>query len=309
MKLSKKQKETRSKIFFSLKVILSFVFLYVLFTKFIDIKKVVFQITQIKYYFLILCLLIALLILFLQALRWKTITKYYKKEISIKDSILYYLRGTYYGSITPAKAGSYIRGYDYSKKYRIKKFDGFFSVFLERIFDIFLPLAFICIYLLLGKSSNTFLSLFIVFLIISIAWFIAVLIIKYLIKPIRKLRFLRKISLPIVLFDWNLFFNGFLTSLIWLCYVLIGFIVLYSMNIHNIPLYYLFYSVCVATIVVSIPITLNGWGIREGTYVLLLSAYIDANTTLVFSVISLLLNTYFISLIGLVLEFTKFKKN
>ena len=266
------------------------------------------QISEIKYYILILCLFVTLLSLFLRAVRWKIITKFYKKEISLKDALLFYFRGIYYGSVTPAKAGEFIKGYYYAQKYKISKGDGFSSIFFERIFDVIFPLIFVFIYFLLGKVLNIFTSLLVVFLLTIVSWLVIIFLLKYLIKYARKIKFLKYLTIPKARFDYKLLLNGLLTLSIWSCYVLIGLIILYSMNIHTIPIYYLFFGICLASVAILIPLTLNGWGIREGIYVFLLSRFVDANTSLLFSIILVLLSTYFLALIGLILEFTKFRK-
>ena len=307
-RIEKMKKEIKKKIFFYVKLVISLVFFYLLFTKFVDVRKVITQISEIKYYVLILCLFVTLLSILLRALRWKIITKFYKKEISLKDALLFYFRGIYYGSVTPAKAGEFIKGYYYAQKYKISKGDGFSSVFFDRIFDIIFPLIFVTLYFLLGKVLNIFTSLLVIFLLTMFSWFVMVFLLKYLIKYIRKIKFLKDLTIPKVSFDYKLLLKGLLTLSIWSCYVLIGLIVLYSMNVYTIPIHYLFFSVCLASVAILIPITLNGWGIREGTYVFLFSRFVDANTGLLFSIILVLLSTYFLALIGLILEFTKFRK-
>jgi len=91
---------------------------------------------------------------------------------------------------------------------------------------------------------------------------------------------------------------------------LIALVILYSMEI-NIPFYFLFFSVCLANVIILIPITPNGWGIREGAYVFLFSQFTkftDPNIALLFSIIFALLSTYFLALLGLIMEFVKFRK-
>ncbi len=305
------KKETKKKIFFYVKIGVSLLFFYLLFTKFVDIKKVILQIGEIKYYMLVLCLIVTLVSIFLRASRWKLISRYLKKEISFKDSLLFYFRGIYYGSVTPAKAGEFIRGYDYAKKYGINKGDGFSSVFFERIFDVIFPLVFVLIFFLLGKILNILAAFFISVLITAVFWFVLIYLSKYLIKYIRKMKFLKDLTILKSKPDTRLFLNSFLTFCIWLCYSLIALIVLYSMNIHTIPFYFLFFAVCLANIIILIPITPNGWGLREGAYVFLFSQFTnftDANTSLLFSVVFVLLSTYFLAIIGLILEFTKFRR-
>ena len=305
------KKETKKKIFFYVKIAVSLLFFYLLFVKFIDVKKVITQIGEIKYYILLLCLIVTLLSIVLRAFRWKLISRYFKKELSFKDSLLFYFRGIYYGSITPAKAGEFIRGYNYANKYKISKGDGFSSVFFERIFDIILPFVFIILYFLLGKVLNMYLTFFISVLLTAVLWFVLVYLSKYLIKYTRRIKFLKDLTILKSKLDTRLFLNSFLTFCIWLCYILIALIILYSMNIRTIPFYFLFFAVCLANVIVLIPITPNGWGLREGAYVFLFSQltnFTDANTGLLFSVIFVLLSTYFLAIIGLILEFTKFRK-
>ena len=133
-----------------------------------------------------------------------------------------------------------------------------------------------------------------------------------MIKYARKIKFLKDLTILKPELNIKLFLNSFLTLCIWLCYSLIALIILYSMNIYNIPFYFLFFAVCLANVIVLIPITPNGWGLREGTYVFLFSQFTkftNADTSLVFSIILVLLSTYFLALIGLILEFTKFRKH
>jgi len=301
------KKETKNKIFLALKILVSLLFFYILFTKFVNFRNVLAYMKEIKYYILILCLVITFISVLLRAIRWRMISKLYK-NISFKDAVIFYLRGIYYGSITPAKAGEFIRGYYYSEKYKISKHDGFASVFFERIFDVIFPVIVVFSYLLLKNILNIYAFLGVVFILTILSWFILLIVMKYFIKYIRKIKFLKKLSVPRIKFDFRLVLNGLLTTSIWICYTATGLIILNAMHINNIPAYYLLFVVCITNIAVLIPITLSGWGIRESTYVFLLSSYVGSETSLLFSVIFTILSTYFLAFIGLILEFTKFRK-
>jgi glycosyltransferase 2 family protein len=301
------RKEIKEKTILFIKIAVSLLFFYILFTKFVDLKKVISSFSDIRVSLLLLCFFISLATLVIRAVRWKIITKYYKKEISFKDSVLFYLRGIYYGSITPAKAGEFIRGHSYAKKYKVSNAEGFASVFFERIYDILLPLVFVVVYFLFKDYFNFYSAISLSFFLVLFLWFFIVIVSKLLENKIRKIKFLKDLTMPKASIDYKIPLCGFLTLLTWLAYSSVALIILNSMN-QTIPFYYLFFSICVASVAILIPVTLNGWGIREGTYVFLFSKFVEPSKSLLFSILFVLINTYFLALIGLILEFIQFRK-
>lgn len=287
-----------SKYGFYLKLIISVSFLYILFSKFVQLNEIILNLGNIRYSVFMVCLVFSLLSLMFRSVRWKHVLYMMGYSIPLQEVFKLYAIGLYYGSITPGRAGEFIRGYYLSKKINISKKEGFISVLYERLFDISTPISFVFLYLLMPNVSLWFLLIF-TFCLSSILWFLMLCSFFRLRKIIPYLNKWKYIKLDISF--TSILIPVLMSILTWLCFGFVAYCVLLSMNL-TISFTYLLFSVFVATLLVIVPLTINGWGLREGAYILLLSQYIDSTKIIIFSILFVLLTTYFLGLLGLLIE-------
>lgn len=287
-----------------IKIAITIFFLYILFTKFADFSKIVITLQNMNYLLLILCIILTFLSLIIRALRWRIISVYYGKRLSLRDSIFFYLYGVYYGAISPGRIGEFLRGHKYSEKYGLSKKDGISSVFFERIFDIIGPIVFVILFYFLGKSLHFSYIFILTYLLLPFLWKLSLRVCS----NVKKIKFLKDLHIPSVKVNKETFLLSLLTLFLWGCYSLIALILLFSLGI-SFEFSYIFFSVNLVSLSSLIPITINGFGLREGGYVLLFSLMgVDASTSLIFSLLFALLATYTLAIVGFAREILKFHK-
>ncbi len=282
-----------------IELLVSIIFISILVTKFLDMNNFTKEIEQTNYILLLYTLIFTLLSWIFRAIRWREITTIYK-QISIKDSLKFYLIGVYYGSITPGKIGEFVKGLSYAKKYGISKQNGLASVFFEKVFDIIVFVIFVGSYLL---TKNLLIMIVCSLVLTPIIWTIFV---KLGIKT-HNIPFLKKINFPKINLNKELFLITITSVITWICFSIVAFIILKSLNV-TIPITYLLYCVSLAVIITIIPISFNGWGLRESAYVFLLKDFISPNISIFFSVLFVFLTTYFLAILGLITKLSKVHK-
>ena len=278
-----------------IKLIISLTFLYLLFSKFFNIQTIL-ELKDFNYKILFLFIPLTLTSLLLRAIRWKLITKTYKK-ITLKDAIKLYLIGIYYASITPGKLGEIVRGLYYSKKYNISKKNGIASVIYDRLFDIITTISLVIAYLI---NSNLIIMIITAF-ILSIT---LLYIILYYSKYIKKIKYLDDVILP--KFKRKTIVFAILSITVWITFGLVAKLITLAMGF-SIPFTYMILAVCLAVATTIIPISFNGWGLREGVYIALLAKYMPSSLSLTLSILFVLTTTYFLALFGLIFEIKSHK--
>jgi uncharacterized membrane protein YbhN (UPF0104 family) len=273
-----------------IKLIISITFLYLLFSKFFDIQTII-EIKEFNYLLLLLFIPLTLSSLLIRAVRWKYITKSYKK-VTLKDAIKLYLIGIYYASITPGKLGEIVRGLYYSKKYKISKKNGIASVIYDRLFDIVTTTSLVAAYLI---TPNIFLMIILAFIISLILLYISL----HYLRNIKKIKFLEDVTLP--RFKRKTIILALLSITVWIIFGLVAKLITLTMGF-SIPYSYMLFTVCLAVATTIIPISFNGWGLREGVYVALLTSYMSSSLSLILSILFVLTTTYFLATFGLILE-------
>ncbi|NLE06186.1 MAG: flippase-like domain-containing protein [Crenarchaeota archaeon] len=246
---------------------------------------------------ILLLIILTIFTLIIRALRWKYMIRLLGYEIRLKNSIQLYAVGIYYGSISPAKLGEFIKVY-HLKDYNIPYNEGFGSIIYERFFDIALAVAVVGQYFFLTPTDNALYFVFIAFLLTTFLWFGFMLSFGYCKKMIPYLKTLKNIPInnvrPVLM-------SGLFTILNGVCFATIAFVILCSFDIHVNFLYVLF-SVSIATLSSLLPITFGGWGVREGIYITMLSSFALPSDIILFSVVFVIFTTYLIAIIGLLFE-------
>lgn len=113
----------------------------------IDFQKTITYLSKLNFSALILINLLLIPILFLKSCRWRYFLKVQGIDYSIKDSFMAYLGGLYAGIITPGKLGEAIKAVYLKQEKGISLGRGLSSVFLDRLFDLYILIIISCIWL------------------------------------------------------------------------------------------------------------------------------------------------------------------
>ena len=310
----------------NLKKILPFIGLSILFLIIyrIGINKIILSLTQPKIPYLILALILSFLSIFTLSFKWSLILK--KQGIYLNYLYLtkLYFIGLFYGTITPARAGSLIRAYYLKNKIKKQFGECASSIVLERVFDlsvIFILAITGCLLLINYLTTKTLLYVIIAFL-VFICLFIFLINkkrTKFIFKFIYTFLTPKKFK-TLIKDSYDSFYTNIpkLNSLIipflftfinWILVYLVSYIVAKSLSI-NVPIYYFIPIYAFSTIIAIIPITIAGLGTRELTLISLFSIFnILPEKVIALSLLSLIISL-FPAILGFILSLkVKDKKN
>jgi len=129
-------------------------------------------------------------------------------------------------------------------------------------------------------------------------------IILYYSKYIKKIKYLDDVILP--KFKRKTIVFAILSITVWITFGLVAKLITLAMGF-SIPFTYMILAVCLAVATTIIPISFNGWGLREGVYIALLAKYMPSSLSLTLSILFVLTTTYFLALFGLIFEIKSHK--
>ena len=290
---------------FILKILVSAVLLYFLLSK-VDYAKIltILETMNSAYLFVVLMSLVAQV--FLASLRWKKILDFFDCKYSYRKITSFLLIGLFFNQILPSSVGGdAIRTYYISKKCN-NAWTAARYVLLDRLFGI------VALLLILIISSFFYIDLLVEFnlriiiaLSIATSIFGVVLIIflrKYNLGLLRYrlVRFLVKFSDEIysILANFKMSVTINVISLMIHFLTIVAFWGISSSLSLDVGLEVYFFIVPIVIFVMLVPISIAGWGVREGALVYLLGFFsVSTESALVLSIIYGITNI-FISLFG-----------
>jgi len=253
--------------------------LLLIFFYFIGFERIVASLSRVVASLFILALLIENVGVFISAKRWQIILK--KKDINLKfgEAVAFYYMGSFFNTIMPSSFGG-----DIIKAYKLGKttnaIHSFSSVMLDRISGLIGVAIIASISIIFFHSFLPLNVILVALFIISSFLFLFLLAIKTRI-PER--------AIDIIFSRWQKprnFFNGvmevfkgykgkemwayiILLSLIYhLMLVINNYILALSLNI-NIKFFYFLVFIPISQILVALPVSIQGFGVREGSYSML----------------------------------------
>lgn len=284
-----------------IKASISLLFIYILFSKFVQAST--FELVkQIRPETLLLCLGFTFLSIIFKSMRWKTMIEMFGGKINFLDLIELYLIGFYYGSISPGRAGEFVRGSRLSKN-GLKTKSGLLSVLYERFYDISTPISFVgiyyFIYVILHRNAPVIILLLGTYSLSIVLW-ICMFRAFQLFK--NKIGFLDEVGNVHSVFSLKYILMPATASIFnWVCIGFSAFVLLESFGV-NIDFFHAIFAVCIALLSLLLPITINGWGIREAAFVWALSPFAEPSQSIVFSITFSLIGTYSLALLGMLCE-------
>ena len=231
-------------------------------------------------------ILIAIIIenlgVFITSKRWQIMLKIREINVNYRDAVAYYFIGTFFNAVMPSSiGGDIIKAYKLGRK--ISNEEAFASVFMDRLMGLIalLLIVFIIIFVYHSIIPYTAIWLSIFF---SLATAISLLfliktkipekIIEFLFKKWEKAKeFFLGIVIAIKNYkNRNLILKAFIISLFYqLILIFNNYILALALGIKT-SLVYFFIFIPIAEILVVLPITIRGFGIRESTYAILFSS-------------------------------------
>ncbi len=265
----------KNKIFFILKLIITVLLLIYIFNS-VDIGKSHLLLMNIDLKYFILALSLLMLQILIANMRWWTILSHLNMHHGQFKLLRYFWAGLFFSQALPSTiGGDALRGY-YLFKNNHSIRDATFSIFLDRFFGLLalLIIVFITLPLLLDSVSDPvaqqgviIISSGVFFLILGVLFF------QYSPSCFLKMHFFRELS-EFSIGTYRLFFSlpsGLLLSGFSLCIHILSFltIAVLSKGIGlDIDLLSIFLVVPFVSLIMVVPISIAGWGVREGAMVL-----------------------------------------
>jgi len=278
----KNHKNIKNSITFVLKIIITFLILYLIFLK-IDIKNFSTAFSQVNYIYIFLAFLIFLLQFSISTLKWKKLVDYFKIRLKYGFYLKYNLIGFFYAAIMPAGiiVGEVIKGY---KIFRINQDRKIImnSILMDKITG-FLGLIFSVIFIYFVAPSFRKFSYYHNFILVAVVLLFSIFIFlifsqkifNYLLKIIKKIFpklgiFSERIFRAINTYSKNprlLIFAITIGVLVYLLNTASVYFIALAIGV-NVSFVNLFMVNCLANFaIIVMPVTFMGFGIREGVFV------------------------------------------
>ena len=277
----------------------------------LDIREIINNIRGIDGRYLFYAAIPYLLFIVLSAWRWQVLLDFKKFGIQFKDTLKVYFISLFFNNLLPTTVGGDMMRVAYTMKER--RADALATVLVDRILGfvgLFIFALFAVLYLLVQRNETEFLP----FMVIGLS---VVIVITYVffseraysfISPaIRKMKVLRIGERINRLHEAGTEFGG-AWGLIGLCVAhsiiiqatlaIAPFFVLLGMGHSEVGLVSFFIYVPIINVISMIPVSLNGLGVRENSYVILFSRVgLDGEVSLAVSLVSFFI-IFLFSLIG-----------
>lgn len=257
-------------------------FLFILWR--IDEKQMMAILLQSKSKYLVLGLLLTIPLTLIKSMRWRRILKALNYEYPIALSCSAYFAGQFWGLVSPARVGEFIK-VRYLQARNVSVVDATFSVLIDRISDV-ISLFFIGALSLLFWVDKFEIFPYLVIIILSALFVITALVALSLRKAflnqllkvvpeklrIKILEFLQGFRQNIVYIRPNDYGSFFLyTHAGWVIYFTLAYSLALALSIDLPFLTLMSYVAITASVVVLIPVSISGIGTRDATLIFLFS--------------------------------------
>ena len=277
----------------------------------IGINNILSSIFSANPIYILLSIIPLCLVIIIQSMRWQLIIKTVGSDIPLLNAIILFLKSYFLGAITPGKIGDFYRSKLLSEQKQISIGLSFYTVFIDRICDIFtiIVISIMGLLFITEFKNNQQFFIFFVLAIVGIGGILGYLIfnrdvcskfIYPLIERFVPLKYKENFK-----FSYDEFYVGYkhlfkdkfvffkiitLSVIIWLIAGL-GFYLLSISLGFGVSYWYILTSVLLGTLVSLIPISINGLGTREAVIIFLFSiVMISPELAMAFSLLCLIWN-------------------
>lgn len=251
----------------------------------IDFRKLSFIINDLKWGYLFIAAGFMFLQILIKSQRWRSINKMMNIKIPFFNTIKISTTAGLLGSVTPGRLGELTK-VKFIKNYSTNNMSIWIGVILDRLFDLILLIVIGIISLFLLTQLVSFkLKLYVTSAIMVFSLSIFIIFFRYFENVI--LLMLKKIisveTLYTIKSRYHEFLNKFqiifkkfflqgliYTGISFITQCLISLFIVYSMGM-QVPIHFIIILISLSALVSLLPISLGGFGTREGIYILLLS--------------------------------------
>ncbi len=289
----------------------------------LDITKIFKEIENVNLFYLSIALALVAFFFVTQTIKWFVIARKQKITIPFKDAFRINLISSFYGFITPSKIGSVVR-VDYLRNYKGDTGKGLSNFVIDKVLDLtsvfVLAITFAFIFyekIIPITSLYVIIGIFLLIIFLSLFFYkkkVSKPFLRFIYKMIIPKRMKEKSKALLGSFYDDMPSLGFLFPVFILN--LFNWVVDYSamyfmslalgINIGFIP----FLAVLpISTLVTQIPITINGYGIRELTMISLFGFFgVEAVKVFSMSILNIILTNVIPSIVAILFLFRRERK-
>ncbi len=314
--------KAKKHLLFALKILISFTLLYWVIKK-AEMGKIVAHLGEADMYLLTASVLLFVIITWVLSYRWMVISGLFGKKLNLYHLFKYYLYAYYFNNFLPtAIGGDVVRAYKIGQDLKSPA-NGLAAVIIDRVLGILATLTFASLGLI--WTADYFHSMKIIYF--ALLFMVTVLAFIFTVLNSKIYLFLKeKLLMKIKYFDLGrrivkvldavhtyreektmLFFGYVIALLAQALTVILNYIIALAIGLH-ISLGFLFFAVPISFLVTLFP-SVNGLGVRDWSYVVLLSKVGVSNSSAVSISILVLAVQVFTSLFGGVLWVFEKNKN
>jgi len=277
----------KKRLVYITKILISVVLIWYLLRK-INLPFIFQTIEEASLHWLIFSFVLNLLGRLISAIRWKYLLASQDIDIPLKVLVISLFVGHFFNNFLPSTVGGdAIRAYD-SAKYSRRKIESMVTVITERIMGI-LALgtlamgAVILNYFVFKKIYGFFWIIFEFFIAIAFLFFLITItsnhFVNFLLKLLNQLKLSKignKIKKVFIVYDLvqkkkNVLFITFIISLILQLNVVLHYYLISKAIDMKISMLYIFTIIPIVLVILLIPISINGIGVRENAYAFLMA--------------------------------------
>lgn len=301
----------------TLQLILKFIgislFIFIIYT--VNLERIINVLKNANILLFLLGIFISLPSQYVKAVRWNLFMRKLNINYSFFSSFYIYQIGVFYSILMPGRVGDFLR-INHLKSDGHNITDSFFSIFLDKLFDLCFLISFG--YLGLFLFFKLFKIHIIIITIILIVTIVFILILYILRKKIELILFkclslfleaetiekskknVKKSLINLKKVDALDYIAATATTILsWLLYFVGSYLLALSLGI-NLSFVYITLCVAISILITLIPITFSGVGTREATLLMLFSLVnVNKETTIAFSLL-LLANLLIMAIIGFI---------
>ena len=295
----------KKKIFNVLRITITILLLYFIFSK-IDMSEFLGAFSKLDKRFYLLAFLMILLNTFFLTKRIEVLFSVFPRRPNFWITLKYYLIGLFFNQFLPTSVGGdAVKGYKLGKKVGSVS-TGLILTFIDRLIGLLTMIVYLLIALILGGleflqgNERIWLLAFALFLIVVSLLFFSHNFIRFtyrvFIKPFeKKLAFIEQVKKAYKFFlktrnERSIYIKASIYSIIAQVSIIIAcYLTGKGLGI-EIPLLYYFILMPIIFVISMLPISVGGFGVREGAFVILLGRYgVDKNQSFALSLLFIIL--------------------
>lgn len=256
---------------------------YILYS--LDYNLVLHSFENLNYFFILLYVVVYFIYFSIKTYKWFFIHNHItKRKMTYKMALYTTIETQYLGFVTPGKVGDVLKLFILKEKFGIKKSNSFLSYTCDRFQDLFFMSMFAIIGITFFIDMDSYKSiLYFLLFFLSLVYVFRVKLLSLVSEKlisINKENFTIAYNIKLILINLSIF----------LFYGLQVFFLAKALNI-DIQFHIIAFIAAISSIIALVPITVMGLGLREGSFIYLLSAYSVSKESAV--ILSLLDNIVF----------------